>query len=124
MKETIQKIKQLSEALFKEIQSIRHHLHQNPELSFQEFETANFLISKLNDWGIEIDQRWIETGFTVVLNGKKEGVTIGLRADLDALPIQEQNQVPYSSNQKNKMHACGHDAVSYTHLTLPTTPYV
>jgi len=109
MKETIQKIKQLSEALFKEIQSIRHHLHQNPELSFQEFETANFLISKLNDWGIEIDQRWIETGFTVVLNGKKEGVTIGLRADLDALPIQEQNQVPYSSNQKNKMHACGHD---------------
>jgi len=109
MKDTIQKVKQLSDALFDEIQSIRHHLHEHPELSFQEYETADYLISMLKKWGIEIDQRWVKTGFTVILEGKYEGATIGLRADLDALPIQEQNQVPYASRTENKMHACGHD---------------
>ncbi|MEX2379675.1 MAG: M20 family metallopeptidase [Vicingaceae bacterium] len=103
------KIKGLSSDFFPEIQSIRHHLHQNPELSFEEFETSTFLKQKLESWGLTIDAEWVKTGFSVIIDGKEKGPCIALRADIDALPIQEQNEVPYKSKKDGKMHACGHD---------------
>lgn len=103
------KIKALSNDFFSEIQSIRHHLHQNPELSFEEFETSSFLKQKLESWGLIIDAEWVKTGFSVVIDGKENGPCIALRADIDALPIQEQNEVPYKSKKEGRMHACGHD---------------
>jgi len=105
----IKKIKQLSKSHFEEIKKIREHLHQYPELSFQEFETSKFLIEQLAEWGIPIDQKWVETGFSVVIDSEKEGPCIALRADLDALPIKEKNQTEYRSKNEGVMHACGHD---------------
>lgn len=105
----IQIIKKLAGELAPEIISLREHLHQFPELSFEEFETSNYLKSKLNEWGIPIDAEWVKTGFSVVIDSGNTGPTIALRADLDALPIQEQNDVPYKSKLNGKMHACGHD---------------
>ena len=106
------KIQQLSDELFDEVRDVRHHLHAHPELSFQEHETANFLIQQLEKHGIPIDQRWVTTGFSVVIDSGKEGATIALRADLDALPIQEKNDQPYRSKNDGIMHACGHDVHS------------
>lgn len=103
------KIKTLAGNFFSEIQAIRHHLHQNPELSFEEFETSAFLKQKLESWGLTIDADWVKTGFSVVIEGNNKGPCIALRADIDALPIQEQNEVPYKSKNDGKMHACGHD---------------
>ena len=108
----IDRLKELSESFFEEIQEIRQHIHRNPELSFEEFETAKFLKEKLNSWGINIDKEWVKTGFSVVLDSGREGATIALRADLDALPIQEKTDVVYKSQIDGKMHACGHDVHS------------
>jgi len=107
--ELIENIKKLANSYFEEIQSIRHHLHQNPELSFEEIQTSKYLIEHLESWGIQIDQRWVNTGFSVVIDSGKEGATVGLRADLDALPIHEKNEVSYKSKNEGVMHACGHD---------------
>ena len=103
------KIKSLATNYFLEIQEIRRHLHENPELSFEEFETSKYLKNKLEEWGLEIDATWVKTGFTVVIDSGKPGKTIALRADLDALPIHEKSQVGYKSKVDGKMHACGHD---------------
>ena len=105
-------IKKLAKDCFQEIKEIREHLHQNPELSFKETETSKYLKQKLSAWGIDIDDTWVETGFSVVLEGEQEGETIALRADLDALPIKEQNEVSYRSKKPGIMHACGHDVHS------------
>ncbi|MEP0984839.1 M20 family metallopeptidase [Ekhidna sp.] len=109
MSDLIQKIKSLSEAHFEEILEVRRHIHANPELSFQEFNTANFIESKLKEFGINDIQRIAETGVTFCLEGKEKGKTIALRADIDALPINEANNVPYRSKNEGIMHACGHD---------------
>lgn len=105
----IEEIKQFAKQYFEEVREIREHLHQYPELSFQEFETSKFLIQRLKEWNIPIDQKWVETGFSVVIDSKKEGPCIALRADLDALPIKEKIQLPYRSKNEGVMHACGHD---------------
>lgn len=102
-------ISALAKNNFEEIQGIRRHLHQNPELSFQEHETSKYLQQKLESWGIKIDQTWVKTGFSVVIDSEKTGPTIALRADLDALPIQEKNELDYRSKNDGVMHACGHD---------------
>jgi amidohydrolase len=103
-------IKALAKEFFSELKEIREHLHQYPELSFEEYETAKFLKQKLDDWGIKVDRTWVDTGFSVVINGGAgEGETIALRADLDALPIEEQSTAAYASKNPGKMHACGHD---------------
>ncbi|WP_421763299.1 M20 metallopeptidase family protein [Ekhidna sp.] len=109
MSDLIQKIKSLSETHFEEILEVRRHIHANPELSFQEFNTANFIESKLKEFGINDIQRIAETGVTFCLEGKDKGKTIALRADIDALPIKEANDVPYQSKNEGVMHACGHD---------------
>ncbi|MDH5610566.1 MAG: M20 family metallopeptidase [Cyclobacteriaceae bacterium] len=105
----IARVKQLAETYFTEIQAIRHHLHAHPELSFEEHETSAFVRQTLEKIGIHDCQSIAGTGLTFLINGKKPGKTIALRADMDALPIQEANQVPYRSKNEGVMHACGHD---------------
>lgn len=105
----IDNIKRLSDQYFEKIQGIRHHLHANPELSFEEFQTAEFIEKQLKELGIDNPQRVSKTGITFTLEGRSPGKTIALRADIDALPILEANEVPYKSTNEGVMHACGHD---------------
>lgn len=109
MNDLIQKIKSLSAEYFEEIREIRRHIHANPELSFQEHNTASFIEKKLAEFGITNTQRIADTGVTFCLEGKEKGKTIALRADIDALPIHEKNEVDYKSKNDGVMHACGHD---------------
>ncbi len=103
-----EKIKQLSKEIFSKIQQIRQHLHQNPELSFEEYNTCNFIFETLQNLGLSPIK--IETSVIVEIKGKNPHTkTIALRADIDALPITEQNNVPYKSQNIGVMHACGHD---------------
>ncbi|MCL1948637.1 MAG: amidohydrolase [Turicibacter sp.] len=96
------------------------HLHQNPELSFQEHETTKFIIDKLKKLeNIEILTP-TETGCIGVLKGKLDGPVIGLRADIDALPIFEETDIDYKSLNNGVMHACGHDAHTSVLLTVAT----
>jgi amidohydrolase len=87
----------------------RRYLHQKPELGFQEFLTANFIAQKLQEWGIEYQQGIAKTGIVATIEGTGKGKVLAIRADMDALPIQEANEVPYRSQHDGKMHACGHD---------------
>lgn len=104
-----EKVKSLSEKYFEDILAIRRHIHAHPELSFQEHNTARFIEEKLSAFGIAGVQRIGKTGITFCLHGKERGKTIALRADIDALPIQEANDIPYKSIHDGVMHACGHD---------------
>lgn len=88
---------------------IREHLHQYPELSFQEEETAAFLSKTLTEWGIHHSTGVGGHGLVAVLHGATPGPCIGLRADMDALPIQTALKTAYASRNNGKMHACGHD---------------
>ena len=95
---------------FPEVQAIRHHIHANPELSFEEYNTSAFVSAKLTEWGIEHQSGVAGTGVVGLIYGKNPGrKCIALRADMDALPIQEANDVPYKSTNDGVMHACGHD---------------
>jgi amidohydrolase len=89
----------------------RHHLHQIPELQYDVFETAKFVVDKLKSFGCDVVVSGIgRTGVVAIIQGKNgAGDTIGLRADMDALPIQEATNLPYASKTSGKMHACGHD---------------
>lgn len=107
-----EKIKQQAEALFSKTQANREHLHQFPELSYQEFETSKFVQEKLREIGITDIQILAETGVIALIQGghhQKNESCIGLRADLDALPIFEENKTSYVSKNEGVMHACGHD---------------
>ncbi len=106
-----EKIKQLAQENFEEIRACRRHIHQHPELSFQEFETAKFIQQKLTEYGIPFKANIAKTGIVAIIEGKNpSSKTIALRADMDALPILEQNNLDYISLNKGVMHACGHDA--------------
>lgn len=106
-----EKIKQLAQENFEEIRACRRHIHQHPELSFQEFETAKFIQQKLTEYGIPFTANIAKTGIVAIVEGKNpSSKTIALRADMDALPILEQNNNEYTSQNKGVMHACGHDA--------------
>ncbi len=106
-----EKIKQLAQENFEEIRAIRRHIHQHPELSFQEFETAKFIQQKLTEYGISFQANVAKTGIVAIVEGKNPSAkTIALRADMDALPIIEQNKLDYTSLNNGVMHACGHDA--------------
>jgi len=107
----IAKIKQLSESIFNEVVSIRRYLHKNPELSFKEHKTSAFIKSVLIAWNIPFTEDIADTGIVVLLKGNNPSLkTIALRADFDALPIVEENEVDYCSVNNGVMHACGHDA--------------
>lgn len=104
----IDKIKSLSESLQPEVVQWRRHLHANPELSYQEFNTAAFVAAKLKSFGLE-PVAMANTGLVALIQGKPGKNTIALRADMDALPIEEKNNVSYKSTTPGVMHACGHD---------------
>ena len=103
-------IKQKSEQYFAEVQAIRHHIHAHPELSFQEHATAAFVAGKLAEWGISCQTGVAGTGVVGVIQGlNPDKHCVALRADMDALPIQEENETAYCSQNSGVMHACGHD---------------
>lgn len=104
-----EKIKSLAKNYAPEFIKIRHHLHANPELSYQEFETSKFVQQKLHDFGIPFEVR-ADTGVVGLIRAKNATKKIvALRADMDALPIKEENDVDYKSKRDGIMHACGHD---------------
>ncbi|WP_223820957.1 M20 family metallopeptidase [Bacillus sp. S3] len=108
----------LNENLLEKLIEIRRHLHQYPELSFEEFRTSQYIASCLEEWKIPF-KKIGETGIFVDIVGEKgEGPTIGIRADIDALPIQEKTGLPFSSLHSGIMHACGHDG--HTTILLGT----
>ncbi len=108
-----------------EVQALQPHLvtwrrqiHQFPELSFREHQTSAFIQSLLSDWGVPFQAGIAETGVVALIEGSLPGPTVAIRADMDALPIQEQNEVPYRSCRESTMHACGHDG--HTAIALGT----
>ena len=108
----IEKIKSLAKKYAPEFIEVRHHLHAHPELSYQEFETSKFIQQKLKEYNIPFEIK-ATTGVVGLIKGKNpESRVIALRADMDALPITEQNEVPYKSKNPGVMHACGHDVHS------------
>ncbi|MHA8081298.1 M20 metallopeptidase family protein [Aquirufa regiilacus] len=109
MASLVEKIKSLSNSLAQETVGNRHHLHMHPELSFQETATQAFVEKQLNAWGIATN-RLANTGVVAIIEGKNPSKkVVALRADMDALPIIETNDVPYKSQNPGVMHACGHD---------------
>ncbi len=104
------KIKELANIYTEEVIFFRRHLHANPELSYQEQHTAQFIAKQLRSFGIEPKERIAGTGVTALIEGKNPTKKIiALRADIDALPINELNAVEYKSKNIGVMHACGHD---------------
>ena len=109
--ELINTIKALAKKNSQAIIDIRRYLHQHPELSFKEFNTSKFVCNILDENNIEYQNNIVETGIIALIKGKNpHKKTILLRADLDALPIEEKNNVSYKSTNLGVMHACGHDA--------------
>ncbi len=104
-----EQIQQLSKNIFNDVVGNRRHLHSHPELSFNETETSAFIAGKLDALGLKY-QRMADNGLVALIKGDKPSdKVIALRADMDALPITEANDVPYKSQNNGVMHACGHD---------------
>ena len=101
----------------------RQHLHTIPELEFECYETAAFVAERLREFGVdELHEGIAKTGMVAIINGQGDGPTIGLRADMDALPITEETGVDYASKNPGKMHACGHDG--HTTMLLGAARYL
>jgi amidohydrolase len=101
-----------ADSLFSKVKEIREHLHMNPELSYNEFRTMEFVSSILTEHNIHHEKGVGKTGIVAIVRNESHSIEdscIGLRADLDALPIHEENDVPYKSTVEGVMHACGHD---------------
>ena len=108
---------------FDEMQAWRHHMHSHPELGFDCFETAKFVKSKLEQFGVDkIYTEIARTGIVAIISGKSTGKTIGLRADMDALPLEEATRKDYRSIKTGLMHACGHDG--HTTMLLGAAKYL
>jgi amidohydrolase len=118
------------QALQPQLVEWRRKLHQRPELGFQEHLTAEFVAQKLQEWGIEHQRGIAKTGIVATIRGQRSQVkaqkeketVLAIRADMDALPIQEENDVPYRSQHDGVMHACGHDG--HTAIALGTAYYL
>lgn len=111
-------IHNLIDNLYPEMVEIRRYLHQYPELSFQETKTAQYIADYYKKLGIPFEMNVGGNGVIATLRGKKPGKTIALRADFDALPIQEENNISYKSKVDGVMHACGHDGHTASMLVL------
>lgn len=109
-------------ALHSQLVVWRRQIHQHPELGFQEKQTAAFVVQKLDEWEIEYRSGVAKTGIVAVISGHKPGPVLAIRADMDALPIQELNQVDYASKRPGLMHACGHDG--HVAVALGTAHYL
>jgi hippurate hydrolase len=106
-----------------DLAAIRRDIHAHPELCFEEFRTADVVAGKLQEWGIEVHRGLGGTGVVGIIRGKREGRrSVGLRADMDALPMQEVNTFPHASRNPGKMHACGHDG--HTTMLLGAARYL
>jgi hippurate hydrolase len=105
-----------------ELTAIRRDFHEHPELGMEEVRTSGVVAKLLNAWGIETHTGVGKTGVVGVLKGKADGKTIGLRADMDALPIDERSNLPFASKTPGVMHACGHDA--HTTMLLGAARYL
>jgi amidohydrolase len=117
-----EKVLELSESVESKVVTWRHHIHQNPELSNREFKTAEYIAAHLKSLGIEVQEGVAKTGVVGILKGGKPGPVIGLRADIDGLPVKERVDLPWASKATGEylgeevpvMHACGHD----THVAI------
>ena len=119
------KIRSSIQALQPQLVALRRQLHQQPELGFKERLTAAAIAQKLTEWGIPHQTGIAETGIVAIIQGRKTSVrlkTLAIRADMDALPIQEANDVPYKSQHDGIMHACGHDG--HVAIALTTAYYL
>ena len=106
-----EEIQRLSKVYFDRFIADRRHLHAHPELSFEEVETGKYIAKRLSEIGVEYTTGWADNGIVAIIKGDLPSAKVtSLRADFDALPIQEANDVPYKSKVAGKMHACGHDA--------------
>lgn len=104
------KIKSLTDSIYEKLVGIRRHLHQHPELSYHEKKTGRFIADTLRSWGVPHQHGVAKNGVVALIKGKNpDKKVIALRGDIDALPIQEANDVPYKSKNDGVMHACGHD---------------
>lgn len=104
-----------------EMTAWRHELHAFPETAFEEVKTSDFVAEKLSEFGIEVSRGWAKTGVVGTLSNGSGGA-LGLRADMDALDIEEQTDLPFKSTIKGKMHACGHDG--HTTMLLGAAKYL
>ena len=109
-------------ALQPQLVAWRRGLHQKPELGFTEYQTAKFISQQLTAWGIEHQTGVAQTGVVATIKGHRPGPVLGIRADMDALPIHELNDVPYRSQHDGLMHACGHDG--HVAIALGTAYYL
>src|SRR5690554_3922379 len=105
-----------------EFESWFKHLHQNPELSMKESQTASYIADLLKQWGYEVTSEVGKHGIVASLTTGSGTKSIGLRADFDALPIQEVNELPYKSNKEGIAHLCGHDG--HTTMLLIAAKYL
>ena len=120
------RLKKELDELHADMISWRHQIHQNPEIAYEEEKTAEFVAKKLEDFGIAVHRGLGKTGVVGVIDGHGEAEcklkAIGLRADMDALPMTEQTNLPYASKNLNAMHACGHDG--HTTMLLGAAKYL
>lgn len=106
-----------------EIAAMRRDIHAHPELAFEEFRTADLVAARLQEWGIDVDRGLGGTGVVGIIRGNLPGASaVGLRADMDALPMQEVNTFEHASRHEGKMHACGHDG--HTAMLLGAARYL
>lgn len=106
----IDKIQELTDDLESEIVNLRRTFHQNPELSWKEFKTAERIVAILKKEGLQVQNGICGTGVVAEIQGNSEGKTVAIRADMDALPMQDAKEVSYASKVPGVMHACGHDS--------------
>lgn len=104
-----QRVQEMVEKIYPQLVNIRRDLHQHPELGLEEYRTSALVLDYLKQWNIKVTQLIGETAIVGLIEGKQGEKTIGLRADMDALPIEEKTGAPYASLYPGKMHACGHD---------------
>ena len=105
-----------------ELQQIRRTIHAHPELSYEEVQTSDLVAKKLTEWGIPVIRGLGLTGVVGVIKNGTSKRAVGLRADMDALPVQESNTFPHHSQHEGKMHACGHDG--HTAMLLGAAHYL
>ncbi|MDR0261565.1 MAG: amidohydrolase, partial [Comamonas sp.] len=110
------------QALAPEFVGIRHQIHAFPELAFEELRTSDLVAERLQSWGYEVHRGLGSTGVVGRLKKGQGSRSIGIRADMDALPIQEKTGLPYASTLSGKMHACGHDG--HTAILLCAARYL
>jgi amidohydrolase len=118
----LQNVRLQVRSLHAQVITWRRQIHQHPELGFEETLTAQFITQKLDQWGIDYTSGIAKTGIVATIQGDRPGPVLGIRADMDALPIQEENELEYRSKHPGKMHACGHDA--HVAIALGTACYL